>query len=153
MAVVTTISFFAPGYAINLIFLGRVRILYIAVILFVLDFFMIRSDNSGGHLAHIGGAIFGFFYASYLRKGKDISGFLDWFRFSGIRRYFTKPPGGKKTTGDSDHSRPLSDEEYNKRRLTNQKKIDLILDKISKSGYDSLTKEEKEFLFKSGNKS
>jgi membrane associated rhomboid family serine protease len=148
MAIVTTISFYAPGYSINLIFLGRVRILYIAIILFVLDFFMIRSDNAGGHLAHIGGAIFGFFYASYLRKGKDITGFLDWFRLNRIKSYFTKPGSGSKDEYSA-YSRPLSDEDYNKNRADNRKRMDSILDKISRSGYDSLTKDEKEFLFRS----
>jgi len=152
MAIVTTISFYAPDYTINLIFLGRIKILYIALILFILDFFMIRSDNSGGHLAHIGGAVFGFIYASYLRKGKDISGFLDWFRFRRLRNYFTRPSVKSGNRGSEARGRPVTDDDYNRQKVKNQKNIDVILDKISKSGYDSLTKEEKEFLFRSSNK-
>ena len=150
MAIVTTISFYVPNYTIPLFLVGRVKIVYIAIILFVLDFFMIRSGNAGGHIAHIGGAIYGFIYAYYLRKGKDFSNFFEVINFNGIRRFFMKPSG--KGGASYKAKRPMSDEAYNSHRMGNQKRIDMILDKISKSGYDSLTKDEKEFLFKSSNK-
>ena len=150
MAIVTTISFYVPNYTIPLFLVGRVKIVYVAIILFVLDFFMIRSGNSGGHIAHIGGAIYGFIYAYYLRKGKDFSNFFEAINLNGIRRFFMKPSGNSKASYKA--KRPVSDVEYNNHRMDNQKRIDIILDKISKSGYDSLTKAEKEFLFKSSNK-
>jgi membrane associated rhomboid family serine protease len=149
MAIVTGISFYAPGYTINMLFIGRIRILYIAIILFVLDFFMIRSDNSGGHIAHIGGAIYGYFFASYMRRGRDLGSWLNAFNF--------KWPSFGKSSKPSDsgpirgNGRPLSDEEYNNRKAAYNDRMDTILDKISRSGYESLTKEEKDFLFKSGN--
>ena len=74
MAIVTAISFYVPGYSIQLLFLGRIRIFYIALFLFVLDFFMIRSENAGGHIAHIGGALFGLSYIIASRKGMNFSG-------------------------------------------------------------------------------
>lgn len=151
MAIVTAISFYTPNYFIHLFLIGRVRIVYVAIVLFVLDFFMIKSSNAGGHIAHIGGAIYGFIYAGYLRRGKDWSHLVDLFNLAGIKRYFTTSKKTKDTTGTSD-SRPLTDEEYNYRKVEQQKVIDKILDKISKSGYDSLTKEEKEILFRSSNK-
>lgn len=149
MAIVTAIAFYTPNYSIHLFLIGRIRIVYIAIVLFVLDFFMIRSGNSGGHIAHIGGAIYGFIYAGYLRRGRDWSNIIDLFSMRGLKRYFTTT---KKPGGGEDFGRPISDEEYNYHKAEQQKIIDRILDKISKSGYDSLTKEEKEILFKSSNK-
>lgn len=106
--------------------------------------------NAGGNLAHLGGAILGYAYAKQLLQGKDIGkGFeklLDqvtsWFqksKKSPLKTVHKKKSG--KVAG-------FSKDEFNK--FNNQKKIDVILDKISKSGYDSLTKAEKEFLFKAG---
>lgn len=151
MAVVTAISFYAPGYSVHLLFLGRVRIIYIAIVLFVLDFFMIRSGNAGGHIAHIGGAIFGFFYVLVMRKGMNFSWmwpeikstrFFRIFRRKGMRKVYS--------SGNREYGRPVTDEEYNRQRAERQKRIDDILDKIAKSGYESLSNEEKELLFKAG---
>lgn len=149
MAIVAAISFYVPNYTINLIFLGRVKIFYLALALFVLDFFMIRHGNAGGHIAHIGGAVYGFLYVHYLRRGRDFSKIFPSFRRDPVwkRRVKRKTrPKTKKT------NRPKNDEEYNRERAAKQKRIDQILDKISRSGYDSLTKEEKELLFNQSNK-
>ncbi len=147
MAIVAGISLYMPNYTISLILLGRVKIFYLALALFIIDFFMIRHGNAGGHIAHIGGAVYGFFYVHYLRKGRDFSKIFPNFKKkskwgSKIKR---KPKPGKT-------NRPASDDEYNKNRAKNQKKIDEILDKISRSGYDSLTKDEKELLFNQSSK-
>jgi membrane associated rhomboid family serine protease len=146
MAIVASISLYVPNYTINLIFFGKVKIFYLALALFVLDFFMIRHGNAGGHIAHIGGAVYGFLFAYYLKKGRDFSKIFPAFKRPTIKR---KPGYGKKSTS---YSRPVSDEAYNRERASKQKKIDQILDKISRSGYDSLTKEEKELLFNQSNK-
>jgi membrane associated rhomboid family serine protease len=147
MAIVASISLYVPNYAINLIFFGRVKIFYLALALFILDFFMIRHGNAGGHIAHIGGAIYGFFFTYYLKKGRDFSKIFPSFRRLRIRR---RPGGAKKRS--KPHTRPVSDDDYNRDRASKQKRIDQILDKISRSGYDSLTKEEKELLFNQSNK-
>ncbi len=143
MAIVTSISFFVPNYFIHLIFFGRIRILYLAIALFVIDFFMIRSSNSGGHLAHIGGFIYGFAYIYLMRKGKmpktGIGSFSSFYKKKRKKEDFDTTFYNQK---------PVSDDEYNNNREQNQKKTDEILDKISRHGYDKLTKEEKEFLFK-----
>ena len=149
MAIVAAISFYVPNYTISMIFFGKVKIFYLALALFIIDFFMIRHGNAGGHIAHIGGAIYGFLYVYYLRKGKDISKVFPSFIFKSSNKGFVKRKvRPKKTT----HKRPVNDDNYNRNRVQNQKKIDKILDKISSSGYDSLTKEEKELLFKHSNK-
>jgi membrane associated rhomboid family serine protease len=150
MAIVTAISFYVPNYTIHLLFLGRIKILYLAIALFVIDFFMIRSSNSGGHIAHIGGALWGFAFAYYFRRGKDI-GKMFHIDLKKITRPFMKEKESPFKNVYS-NKRPMTDEDYNKARLEQEKKIDEILEKISKSGYESLTTEEKDLLFKSSNK-
>jgi len=152
MAIVTAISLYVPGYSVQLLFLGRIRIFYIALFLFILDFFMIRSTNAGGHIAHIGGALFGLSYIFARRKGMNFGGlwnyneikrWLNKLRYRKLRVNYSSP----RSTG----GRPMSDYEYNEKKAERQRKIDDILDKISKSGYESLSTEEKDFLFKSSN--
>jgi membrane associated rhomboid family serine protease len=152
MAIVTAIAVYVPNYTIQLFLVGRLKIIYLAGILFVFDFFMIPSGNAGGHLAHIGGALFGGLYILAYRYSKT-----NLFRgnTSGFLRNFTNM-FRNKTRGDHaqgfSHARPVSDEEYNLKKRETQRKVDEILEKISKGGYDCLTKEEKEFLFKTSNK-
>ena len=149
MAIVTAISFYIPNYTINMIFFGRVKIFYLALALFIIDFFMIRHGNAGGHIAHIGGAVYGFFYIYYLRKGKDISKLFPKITYRKKTGHTIKRKPRAKT---KKASRPATDQSYNKNRAAKQRRIDEILDKISRSGYDSLTKEEKELLFNQSNK-
>jgi membrane associated rhomboid family serine protease len=151
MAIVVAISYYVPNYKINLMFIGPVKILYIALISIVMDFIMIRSSNSGGHLAHLGGAMWGLYYIYMLRKGTDFSTILNRIpriKFTGNSSKSTKTKFRNVYTNE----RPVSDEEYNIRKKSEQQRIDAILDKISKSGYESLSKEEKALLFKSSNK-
>jgi membrane associated rhomboid family serine protease len=152
MAIVTAISFYVPGYSIYLLFLGKIRIFYIALFLFVLDFFMIRSENAGGHIAHIGGALFGLGYIIARRKGMNFKGV---FNMSWLNRLLQKMKKSKlrvEYTGTGQNQgRPLTDDDYNSLKAQRQRIIDGILDKISKSGYESLSTEEKEILFKSSN--
>jgi len=151
MAIVVAISYYVPNYKIHLMFIGPVRIIYIAIFSIVLDILMIRSGNSGGHLAHLGGAAWGFYYIYMLRKGMDFSTLLNKvpkLGFSGGSN-----PGRKtKFRKVYKNERPVSDEDYNLRKKQEQEQIDIILDKISKSGYESLSKKEKDLLFRSSNK-
>jgi membrane associated rhomboid family serine protease len=152
MAIVTAIAVYAPNYSIQLFLIGRLKIIYLAGVLFIFDFFMIPSGNAGGHLAHIGGALFGAVYIllyNYFTKmpyAAISSGFFKIFS----NKFRRKKTGGQFHSGN--YARPFSDEDYNLKKLETQKKIDDILDKISKGGYDSLTKYEKEFLFNASNK-
>ena len=153
MAIVSAISFYVPNYSIQLILFGRVKIIYMAIILFMIDFFSIPGGNSGGHIAHIGGALFGFFWTLTLTRtfNNPITGF-----FAGIAerlRSLVKPRTNRKPPqGTYSYTRPKTDDEYNKEKKENQKKTDEILEKISRGGYESLTREEKEFLFRSSGK-
>ena len=129
-------------------FLINIKLWYIGVILVAFDIIGLFGPNFGGNVAHLGGNLLGYFYAVQLQKGKDIGeGFgrlMDRFSnlFSGGSKLKTVHKTKKKSYAG--HNK----EEFS--QFNKQKKIDMILDKISKSGYDSLTKEEKEFLFKAG---
>jgi len=142
MAVVIAIAAYVPDYTVNLFLLGRVKIKYMALGIFILTSVMGFSVNSGGKLAHMGGALFGYLYTVNLRQGHDIGK-----GFNRIIDFFVtlfKPRKKLKVK----YKKPATDYEYNKRKAEHQVRINLILDKISKGGYDSLTKEEKEILFK-----
>jgi len=151
MAIVTAISFYVPNYTIQLFLFGRIRILYLAIALFVFDFFMIPSGNAGGHLAHIGGALFGIIFSQVYRitNKQGNTSYYNTF-FSNLKDRFQWKQ--KAYQPQQDYTRPVSDEEYNRKKRENQQRIDEILEKISKGGYDSLTREEKEFLFKTSSK-
>ena len=151
LAIVIMISFMVPDYIVNLLFIGKVKIKYIAIAMIVMDVLMIRTGNAGGHFAHLGGALWGLLNVLLVRKGLDPSGI---FSFGKTGQRNPKSSHAKRVKFKKVHtaSRPLTDDEYNARRAQDQKKIDVILDKIAKSGYATLSKEEKEFLFKSSKK-
>jgi membrane associated rhomboid family serine protease len=146
MAIVVAIATYAPDYTIQLFLFGRIKIKYMALAIFILTSVMDFSVNSGGKLAHIGGALFGYFYIISLRQGHDIGK-----GFNSIIDFFVtlfKPRKKLKVT----HKKSTNEYDYNKNKTEHQAMINKILDKISKGGYDSLTKEEKEALFKESQK-
>ena len=146
IAIVITISVYVPNYTVYLLFFGPVKIKYIAILIFVFTSVLDFSANTGGKIAHIGGALFGFIYIHLYRKGTDISKGLSRILDSFLS--FFKPKVKLKV----EHKRPVNDMEYNKMKAREQEEINRILDKISKAGYDSLTKEEKKILFNMGEK-
>ena len=128
----------------------RLKLLYVGIVLVLLDLPGLFSDNAGGTVAHFGGYLLGLFYAVQLRNGTDIGRGFGEFADKFFRLFSFKKRGKLKTV----HRRKkkayagMSKDEFN--TYNDQKKIDIILDKIGKSGYESLTEEEKEFLFRSG---
>lgn len=144
MALLVFLAAYSPHYEVFLWFV-RVKIWYIALFFVLIDIIQIPSGNAGGHLAHLGGAFWGWFYQLQLKKGNDVG---QWFTklIDYVKNWLSSSRSPLKTVHKKKHSqknRPNSD--------AHQQKIDAILDKISTSGYESLTKEEKDFLFKSGN--
>ncbi|HEY1008583.1 MAG TPA: rhomboid family intramembrane serine protease [Daejeonella sp.] len=131
MAVVVATATLVPNFTIRLLFLGNVKLKYLALVYFVLDLIGIGSEP-GGSLAHIGGALLGFMYIQLLNRGTDLSNMFK--RKSRLQVLKNKRSGPTQSA------------------LPDQEVIDRILDKISQSGYDSLTKEEKEQLFKASKK-
>jgi membrane associated rhomboid family serine protease len=146
MAVVMAIAAYVPNYTVNLFMLGRIRIIYVALTIFVLTSVMDFSVNSGGKLAHIGGAIFGYIYILRMKKGRDTGKAINKLLDS-ITTIF-RPRKKMKVT----YKKPATDYDYNKARAEHQARINTILEKISKGGYDSLTREEKETLFRESQK-
>ena len=140
-AIFIGITTYMPNYQIKLRFIGFVKLWYLAAFWIGLDILGLIGSNAGGHFAHLGGALFGFIYVSRA-SNKEIS-FLNnlWGMFSSKNKKI-------KTVYKSSTKRKNNVSNTN----SNQVKIDAILDKISKSGYDTLTKEEKDFLFKQGKK-
>ena len=140
-AIFVGIATYMPNYQLKIRFIGFVKLWYLAAIWVVLDVIQIPISNPGGHLAHLGGALFGFLYVNQASNKK-----IDfWSKISSVFSSKTKPlktvyKSDKKTTKNTKSHSP------------NQQEIDTILDKIGKSGYDTLTKAEKDFLFKQGKK-
>jgi len=131
MAILFYITSYNPNHTIRFFFVN-IKLLYIAVFLLLMDIIQIPVDNSGGHIAHLGGALIGFLmFRSF--KGID---FVDIYTNLSTRKNNKKIKRNKTFSGSN----------------FDQKKIDSILDKISESGYESLTKEEKNYLFKASNK-
>ena len=131
MAILFYITSYNPNHTIRFFFVN-IKLLYIAVFLLLMDIIQIPVDNSGGHIAHLGGALIGFLmFRSF--KGID---FVDIYTNLITKKNNKKIKRNKTFSGSN----------------FDQKKIDSILDKISESGYESLTKEEKNYLFKASNK-
>ena len=144
LAIIAAVATYAPNHAINLLFIGQVKMKHLALFSIVLYIIGIASSNSGGNLAHLGGAVFGFFFALQYKKGHDWTKILTKI-IDGMARLF-RPNQRIKITYRSKND----DLDYNRQKNLKQEEINRVLDKISKSGYDSLTKEEKELLFKMG---
>jgi membrane associated rhomboid family serine protease len=142
MAIIISIAAYVPNYSVYLLFFGKVKIIYIAIIGFLVTSVFDFSINTGGKIAHFGGALFGYLFTLQYRKGRDITKGLNRFLSAVFGLFKPKP---KVTVS---YKKSETDYDYNKKKKAEQDEIDRILDKIAKSGYDSLTKEEKELLFK-----
>ena len=136
MAILIFICVYSPNYEIRILFFN-IKLLYIGLFFVFFDIIQIPYGNAGGHFAHLGGSLVGFIYARQIKNGKDI---LDSFSFLIISIFYKNKKKENKII-KNDYRNILHKD-------INQKKIDQILDKINSSGYDSLSKEEKDFLFK-----
>lgn len=145
IAIVIALAVYAPNHTIHLMFIGPVRLKYLALFSILLYVISISSSNAGGNLAHLGGAFFGLVYMLQFKRGVDMGKGIDRL-FAAIGKLFKPKPKVKV----SYRKPPVDDIEYNRQRNRDQDRMNKILDKISKSGYDSLSKEEKEILFRSG---
>ncbi len=150
IAIVVATAYKQPEYQVSLLFFGAVRLKFIALFMILSDLLFITSDNAGGHIAHLGGALAGLWFAASLSKGHDITAWinkiLDWFisLFSGNAFKRTRKP---KMSVHYNNSPQNKDYEYNAKKKAQSDEVDRILDKLKKSGYESLTTEEKKSLF------
>lgn len=156
LAIIVATATLLPDYSIGLILIGPVKLKYLALFAVALDIVGINGLNAGGSIAHMGGALFGFLYIRQVKNGQDWANGFNSLMDS-IIGVFVKPKGPrvhyKNTAQQEKSSRSKSRKNRSKEtsKNVNQEKLDAILDKISRSGYEGLTKEEKEFLFKVSN--
>jgi membrane associated rhomboid family serine protease len=141
MAIVFAVSFYRKGYYITLLFLGRIRLIYLALGVFLFDLLAITSNNAGGHIAHIGGALLGIWFASRMATGKDLTKSLNRLIDAVVNL------GKRKPKLHVSYKRNETHYEYNARKQAMNNEIDAILDKLKRSGYAGLSSEEKKKLF------
>jgi hypothetical protein len=150
-AIIVATATLLPDYTIFLLLIGPVRIKYFAAIAVVFVSYMgLAGNNAGGNLAHLGGALIGFIYIKQLQAGSNwgnwITLTIDWFKS------LSKPRQRVKVTYRSDEAENFRRNTKAKPSGISQAEIDAILDKISEGGYESLSKDEKDKLFKASKK-
>ncbi|MEO0332737.1 MAG: DUF6576 domain-containing protein, partial [Bacteroidota bacterium] len=146
-AVVVGAATFMPNYSIPLILLGPVRIKYIALFFVIMSYVGTAGSNAGGNLAHLAGAGLGFLFIKQLQRGNDLGRPVTQFLMF-VKSFFVRQPKVKVSYRRSKSSNGHSTNKKAKATFENkQEEIDAILDKISASGYDSLTRDEKKKLF------
>ncbi|MDR3194731.1 MAG: rhomboid family intramembrane serine protease [Tannerella sp.] len=148
MAIVFAVSFYRKNFEISLLLLGRVKLIYLALFTLVADLLSITSSNAGGHIAHLGGAAFGILFASQLKKGTDLTVFINRWIDRAANRLKRRKRSHLKVT----YRRPESDMDYNARKRGEMDALDAILEKLKRSGYDSLSADEKRRLFDASKK-
>jgi membrane associated rhomboid family serine protease len=146
MALLVATTTYQPLMEIRLLLIGNVKLWHITAVVILLDLLQIQMSNTGGHIAHLSGAFFGYIYIKLLQNGTDLSKAID-----SVLNLFNRK---QSTPFKKVHVNPKKPAVRRESKIVvkdkTQQQLDEILDKISKSGYDSLTTEEKEFLFKAG---
>lgn len=148
-AIVVATAMLIPNQQLFLLFLGPVKIKYIALVSVIIGTLVDFNSNTGGKIGHLGGVIAGYLYMTQYKKGKDITFGIGNF-IGNFKKLFKKRK--KKSKMKVSYKAPANDFDYNLQKAEKQKKMDVILDKISQSGYDTLSKDEKEFLFNMSNR-
>ena len=142
-----------PEYRIHLMFVGPVRLKYFALVIVLFDIFSVGSNNAGGHIAHLGGALAGWWFAYGIGRGYDITRWANACidALGGLFRKRPRKPRKPKMKVHVNNSR-TADYDYNARKKAQSDEVDSILEKLKKSGYSSLTDEEKRKLFEASNR-
>ncbi len=150
MCIFIATATYSPLMQIRLMFIGNVKLWHIAFAYVIIDLIQLPLENTGGHIAHLAGALFGFVYIKQLQNGRDIGA---WFSkiIGGVSDLSLSKP---KTPFKKVYKNHVQTEKVDRPTIViknkTQQQIDDILDKIGKSGYESLSTDEKEFLFKAG---
>lgn len=142
-----------PDYRINLMFIGPVKLKYFALFIVLFDMLYVGSNNAGGHLAHLGGALAGWWFVKGLEKGYDITHWINACidAIGGLFSRQPRKPRKPKMKVHTSNGRG-ADYDYNARRKAQSDEVDRILEKLKKSGYGSLSEEEKRKLFDASNR-
>ncbi len=146
LAIVAAAAYREPNYPIRLFLLGTLRLKYLALIVIGMDLLLITSENAGGHIAHLGGALAGVWFAAGLNKGRDVTAWINRAA-DGIASLFRRKPRKPKMKVHYGNGSRQQDYDYNARKKAQSDEIDRILDKLRKTGYEGLSDEEKKSLF------
>lgn len=146
MAVIVASAMKFPNMELRMLLLGNIKLKYIAIISVLVSVFGIAGTNAGGEIAHVGGALFGYFFVVSLHRGKDLTKWMNSLIDLLHTLFVKRKPRSFKTRNFSE-GRKMTDAEFNMNKAQTMRDIDRILDKIKKSGYDSLNDEEKRKLF------
>jgi membrane associated rhomboid family serine protease len=149
MAIIVAVATYSPNFEVPLLLIGQVKLKYVAIFAVGISMLGIASDNAGGELAHLGGALTGFWFARRIHMGKDVTKQFNQLINKIITLFERKPKSFKVTK----LSRSKNDMEYRQERRKNEDELNRILDKVKRSGYGSLTTEEKKSLFDRSNPS
>ncbi|HLP04142.1 MAG TPA: rhomboid family intramembrane serine protease [Paludibacter sp.] len=149
MAIIIASAMQSPNMGMQLLLLGNIKLKYIALAFVLISLFGITSNNGGGELAHLGGALAGYIFIVSLRQGKDITKGLN--RLIDSTSTLFGPRKLKVKYNPHQKKNRMSDAEFNMNKARKMAEIDRILDKIKTSGYESLSAEEKKRLFDQGN--
>ena len=142
LAIVAAAAYREPNYPIRLFLLGTLRLKYLALIVIGMDLLLITSENAGGHIAHLGGALAGVWFAAGLNKGRDVTAWINRAA-DGIASLFRRKPRKPKMKVHYGNGSRQQDYDYNARKKAQSDEIDRILDKLRKTGYEGLSDEEK----------
>ena len=147
LAIVVACAVSMPEYRLNLLLFGAVRLKYVALIVVLTDLLFITSANAGGHIAHLGGAMAGWWFVRGLHSGKyDATAWINRV-LDIVVGWFHRSPKAKRPHMKVHVGKHGKDYDYNARKKAQSDEIDRILDKVRQSGYDGLTAEEKRKLF------
>lgn len=150
MAILAAVATYRPTTKVHLFGVFPISIIWIAVFFFFKDFLSLGANNGIAHFAHLGGAVLGFLSVQNISSSSNIVNRA--MRFGdGLEGMFSKNRSRMKVKRNP-NVRYQTDEQYNENKKNNQEEIDRILDKISKAGYESLSKKEKDFLFRQSRK-
>ncbi len=146
MAILFATMTYSPNMPVRLFLFGTVKLWHVVLVLVIIDLIQLPTNNTGGHIAHLGGAFFGYLFIKQLQSGRDL---VSW-----IPNLSGKFSGPRKKSNFKVHKNYSAPQSRTASKIVTknktQQQIDEILDKISRSGYDSLTKDEKDFLFRAG---
>lgn len=146
LAIVAATAYREPNYPVRLLLFGTIRLKYLALVVIGIDLLFITSDNAGGHIAHLGGALAGLWFAASLTKGMDITSWINKI-IDAIASLFNRKSWKRKPKMKVHYGTHQKDYDYNANKKAQSDEVDRILEKLKKSGYDSLTTEEKKNLF------
>lgn len=152
LALGIAVAFYRPDEPVPLFLLGTIKLKWLAIAMLVMDLLSLNGSNAGGSLAHLGGAVAGLLFGWSLRRNIDMTHWINPF-IDGLTTLFRPRPKMKVTyrrsKSEQANKAPDVDQDYRDKKKAEMDRLDSILDKIKKSGYDSLSAQEKQQLFES----